>query len=134
MSDIPSFPYDILWREKRLVSVANLTRKDAEEFLALAPQRANQSDHGTLSLKPGQHSVGKSEEGESDGCGGIDTRMYKFNVIIYSMKSTWADVLLLLVKMHRVNYGSSSPFKHIYQHCLSRRFPTSLTWRAASLI
>jgi propanol-preferring alcohol dehydrogenase len=38
MSDIPSFPYDILWREKRLVSVANLTRKDAEEFLALAPQ------------------------------------------------------------------------------------------------
>jgi propanol-preferring alcohol dehydrogenase len=37
MSDIPSFPYDILWREKRLVSVANLTRKDAEEFLALAP-------------------------------------------------------------------------------------------------
>jgi propanol-preferring alcohol dehydrogenase len=38
MSDIPSFPYEILWREKRLVSVANLTRKDAEEFLALAPQ------------------------------------------------------------------------------------------------
>jgi alcohol dehydrogenase, propanol-preferring len=38
MSDIPSFPYDILWREKRLVSVANLTRKDAEEFLALAPR------------------------------------------------------------------------------------------------
>src|SRR5690348_8376203 len=38
MSDIPSFPYDILWHEKSLVSVANLTRKDAEEFLALAPQ------------------------------------------------------------------------------------------------
>lgn len=38
MSDIPAFPYDILWREKRLVSVANLTRRDAEEFLALAPQ------------------------------------------------------------------------------------------------
>jgi propanol-preferring alcohol dehydrogenase len=38
MSDIPAFPYDILWREKRLVSVANLTRHDAEEFLALAPQ------------------------------------------------------------------------------------------------
>jgi alcohol dehydrogenase, propanol-preferring len=37
MSDIPAFPYDILWREKRLVSVANLTRRDAEEFLALAP-------------------------------------------------------------------------------------------------
>jgi propanol-preferring alcohol dehydrogenase len=38
MSDIPAFPYDILWREKRLVSVANLTRRDAEEFLKLAPQ------------------------------------------------------------------------------------------------
>jgi len=38
MSDIPAFPYAILWREKRLVSVANLTRRDAEEFLALAPQ------------------------------------------------------------------------------------------------
>ena len=38
MSDIPTFPYDILWREKRLVSVANLTRRDAEEFLTLAPQ------------------------------------------------------------------------------------------------
>jgi alcohol dehydrogenase, propanol-preferring len=38
MSDIPSFPYHILWEERRLVSVANLTRRDAEEFLALAPQ------------------------------------------------------------------------------------------------
>jgi len=38
MSDIPAFPYDILWREKHLVSVANLTRQDAEEFLVLAPK------------------------------------------------------------------------------------------------
>ncbi len=38
MSDIPSFPYDILWRERRIVSVANLTRRDGEEFLALAPK------------------------------------------------------------------------------------------------
>ena len=38
MSDIPSFPYDLLWREKRIVSVANLTRYDAEAFLALAPK------------------------------------------------------------------------------------------------
>ncbi|HEX4158456.1 MAG TPA: zinc-dependent alcohol dehydrogenase family protein [Rhizomicrobium sp.] len=36
MSDIPSFPYEILWHERSLRSVANLTRKDAEEFLALA--------------------------------------------------------------------------------------------------
>jgi alcohol dehydrogenase, propanol-preferring len=36
MSDIPSFPYEILWQERVLRSVANLTRKDAEEFLAFA--------------------------------------------------------------------------------------------------
>ena len=38
MSDIPSFPYEILWEERILRSVANLTRDDAREFLALAPQ------------------------------------------------------------------------------------------------
>ncbi|MBD2470886.1 zinc-dependent alcohol dehydrogenase family protein [Nostoc sp. FACHB-145] len=38
MSDIPSFPYEILWQERMLRSVANLTRKDGEEFLALAPK------------------------------------------------------------------------------------------------
>jgi alcohol dehydrogenase, propanol-preferring len=38
MSDIPSFPYDLLWGERVLRSVANLTRRDGEEFLALAPQ------------------------------------------------------------------------------------------------
>ena len=38
MSDIPSFPYDILWEERELVSVANLTRADGESFLALAPK------------------------------------------------------------------------------------------------
>ena len=37
MSDIPSFPYQILWEERVLRSVANLTRQDEEEFLALAP-------------------------------------------------------------------------------------------------
>jgi propanol-preferring alcohol dehydrogenase len=37
MSDIPAFPYDLLWQERTLRSVANLTRHDAEEFLALAP-------------------------------------------------------------------------------------------------
>ena len=36
MSDIPSFPYRLLWEERVVRSVANLTRRDAEEFLALA--------------------------------------------------------------------------------------------------
>jgi propanol-preferring alcohol dehydrogenase len=38
MSDIPAFPYAILWGERVLRSVANLTRRDAQEFLALAPK------------------------------------------------------------------------------------------------
>ena len=38
MSDIPSFPYDILWGEREIRSVANLTREDARAFLALAPK------------------------------------------------------------------------------------------------
>ncbi len=38
MSDIPCFPYRLLWEERQLVSVANLTRQDAHEFLAIAPQ------------------------------------------------------------------------------------------------
>lgn len=38
MSDVPSFPYRLLWEERTLRSVANLTRRDAEELLALAPQ------------------------------------------------------------------------------------------------
>lgn len=38
MSDIPSFPYELLWGERTLRSVANLTREDGEEFMALAPR------------------------------------------------------------------------------------------------
>jgi propanol-preferring alcohol dehydrogenase len=38
MSDIPSFPYQLLWEERQLLSVANLTRQDGIDFLQLAPQ------------------------------------------------------------------------------------------------
>lgn len=38
MSDIPSFPYELLWGERKIVSVANLTRQDAVEFLEIAPK------------------------------------------------------------------------------------------------
>jgi propanol-preferring alcohol dehydrogenase len=38
MTDIPAFPYELLWGERVLRSVANLTRRDGEEFLALAPE------------------------------------------------------------------------------------------------
>ena len=51
MSDIPSFPYDILWGERTLCSVANLTRKDGEEFLALAPTIPIKTDVHTYLLE-----------------------------------------------------------------------------------
>lgn len=38
MSDIPQFPYKLLWEERQLVSVANLTRQDVVDFLAIAAQ------------------------------------------------------------------------------------------------
>jgi propanol-preferring alcohol dehydrogenase len=38
MSDIPSFPYSLLWEERQLVSVANLTRQDGLDFLSLVPK------------------------------------------------------------------------------------------------
>ena len=44
MSDIPSFPYDILWGERGIRSVANLTRQDGHDFLALAPSVPVRSD------------------------------------------------------------------------------------------
>jgi alcohol dehydrogenase, propanol-preferring len=38
MSDVPSFPYELLWEERQVVSVANLTRADGDKFLRLAPE------------------------------------------------------------------------------------------------
>ena len=46
MSDIPSFPYDILWEERQMLSVANLTRNDGVEFLKVAA-RAGITTHPT---------------------------------------------------------------------------------------
>lgn len=51
MSDIPSFPYELLWGERTLCSVANLTRKDGEEFLLLAPTIPVKTEIHTYPLK-----------------------------------------------------------------------------------
>src|ERR1700737_4306770 len=50
MSDIPAFPYRLLWQERVVRSVANLTRRDAEEFLALAPHAGVRTETGTYPL------------------------------------------------------------------------------------
>ena len=67
MSDIPAFPYDILWREKRLVSVANLTRRDADEFLALAPKVPIRVTTESLPLSQANTALTRLREGKLTG-------------------------------------------------------------------
>jgi propanol-preferring alcohol dehydrogenase len=67
MSDIPSFPYDLLWREKRVVSVANLTRRDALEFLALAPKVPVRTEVELLPLSRANEALRRLRAGELTG-------------------------------------------------------------------
>jgi propanol-preferring alcohol dehydrogenase len=67
MSDIPAFAYDVLWREKRLVSVANLTRRDAEEFLAVAPKVPVRVTTESLPLSQANTALSRLREGELTG-------------------------------------------------------------------
>ena len=65
MSDIPSFPYQILWEERVVRSVANLTRKDGEELLAIAPKVPVQTEVEQFPLHPGKRSIGPVEGRET---------------------------------------------------------------------
>ncbi len=67
MSDIPSFPYDLLWREKRVVSVANLTRRDGEDFLALAPTVPVRTEIETLPLEAANTALDRLRNGALTG-------------------------------------------------------------------
>lgn len=67
MSDIPAFPYAILWEERRLVSVANLTRQDAEEFLALAPRVPVRTTIETMPLGQANEALSRLCEGRLTG-------------------------------------------------------------------
>ena len=67
MSDIPAFPYDILWGERRIVSVANLTRKDGTEFLALAPKVPVKTSVETFTLEQANEALRRLREGRISG-------------------------------------------------------------------
>jgi propanol-preferring alcohol dehydrogenase len=67
MSDIPSFPYDLLWREKRIVSVANLTRRDGLDFLALAPKVPVRTEVEMLPLAEANEALRRLRAGELTG-------------------------------------------------------------------
>jgi propanol-preferring alcohol dehydrogenase len=67
MSDIPAFSYDLLWEERQLVSVANLTRQDGLDFLELAP-RIGVKTHTTIyNLKDANRALADLRAGRFDG-------------------------------------------------------------------
>jgi propanol-preferring alcohol dehydrogenase len=67
MSDIPSFPYKLLWQERTICSVANLTRRDAEEFLALAPRVPVRTEIQTFPLSEANEALAQLRQGKLRG-------------------------------------------------------------------
>jgi len=67
MSDIPSFPYELLWGERVVRSVANLTRRDGEEFLALAPQVPVRTEVETFRLEDANEALEQLRSGKIRG-------------------------------------------------------------------
>jgi propanol-preferring alcohol dehydrogenase len=67
MSDIPSIAYDILWEERQLVSVANLTREDGLEFLALAPKMELKVKTTTYPLQQANQALADLRAGRFEG-------------------------------------------------------------------
>lgn len=67
MSEIPAFPYALLWRERVVRSVANLTRADGLEFLALAPRVPVRTEVETLPLEAANEALERLREGRVSG-------------------------------------------------------------------
>jgi propanol-preferring alcohol dehydrogenase len=67
MSDIPSFPYSIVWEERVLRSVANLTRADAKEFLAIAPRVPVKTTVQEFALEDAEEALTRLRDGRIEG-------------------------------------------------------------------
>ena len=67
MSDIPSFPYAILWGERTLKSIANLTRRDAEEFLAFAAEHGIETTRQRYALADANAALSDLRDGRLSG-------------------------------------------------------------------
>jgi len=72
MSEIPAFPYDILWMERSVRSVANLTRRDGEEFLALAPRVPVRTEVTAYPLKQADAALDDLRHGRFEGAAVIE--------------------------------------------------------------
>jgi alcohol dehydrogenase, propanol-preferring len=67
MTDIPSFPYEVLYGERSIISVANLTRKDGQEFLALAPKVPVRTTVTTYPLDQAEQALADLRAGRFEG-------------------------------------------------------------------
>jgi alcohol dehydrogenase, propanol-preferring len=67
MTDIPSFPYANLWEERAITSVANLTRRDGEEFFEIAPRVPVQTETETFPLEQANTALDRFREGKLNG-------------------------------------------------------------------
>jgi len=67
MSDIPSFPYELLWQERQVRSIANLTRRDGEEFLSLAPKVPIHTEVETYTLEAANQALDDLRNGRFRG-------------------------------------------------------------------
>ena len=67
MSDIPAFPYELLWEERSICSVANLTRRDGEEFFALAPRVPVRTTVQTFPLSEANEALNRLRTGQIRG-------------------------------------------------------------------
>jgi propanol-preferring alcohol dehydrogenase len=74
MSDIPSFPYDLLWGERVIRSVANLTRRDGEELLALAPKVPIETEIEVFPLEEANVALDRVRGGRIRGSAVLDVR------------------------------------------------------------
>ena len=73
MSDIPSFPYSILWEERTITSVANLTRRDGEEFMMLAPKVPVRTEVEIFGLEAANEALSHLRSGKIHGAAVLTT-------------------------------------------------------------
>jgi propanol-preferring alcohol dehydrogenase len=74
MSDIPSFPYDLLWGERQVRSVANLTRQDGVEFLPLAAEAGVRANITTFPFGEANRALDALRAGEFEGSAVLEVR------------------------------------------------------------
>jgi alcohol dehydrogenase, propanol-preferring len=67
MSEIPAFPYELLWGERTVCSVANLTRRDGDQFLRIAPQAGVRCEIHTQPLSRANEAIDRLRAGKTRG-------------------------------------------------------------------